>query len=220
MINQRYKALVNSFDKYTYHILGCGAIGSAAASQIARMGGVNINLYDMDEVNTENIGVSMYSHRHLNMPKVEALQEILEDINPECDINIYNGLFEEHNTQGQDNNDIIVLGFDSMDSRKDAVEKIMKKRKPLLLIDGRMGAEHYQQYTFKNPTMKQYLATWYSDEEGSSEPCNAKATSYCSNMSGSFISNTIKKILRSEPYQQSFAFNFPTMALDYKSFTT
>ena len=107
-----------------------------------------------------------------------------------------------------------------MDSRKYSVESVLKKQKPVLLIDGRMGAEHYQQYSFKNPTLKKYLSTWYSDEEGSIEPCNAKATSYCSSMSGSFICNTIKKVINEEPYQESFTFNFPTMMLDYRGFTT
>ena len=60
-----------------------------------------------------------------------------------------------------------------------------------LLIDGRMGAEHYQQYTLRKPTIREYKGTWYSDEKGSTEPCNAKATSYCSNMAGSFITNAI-----------------------------
>ena len=57
-MRERYEGLVNNYDKYTYHILGCGAIGSAAATQLVRMGANNLVLYDMDTVGTENIGVS------------------------------------------------------------------------------------------------------------------------------------------------------------------
>ena len=85
---------------------------------------------------------------------------------------------------------------------------------PKLLIDGRMGAEHYQQYTFVKPTLKEYQKTWYSDEEGSPEPCNMKATSYCSNMSGSFIANTVRKVLTKQPYEAALSFNFPTAILE------
>jgi len=92
----------------------------------------------------------------------------------------------------------------------------LKRRKPDYIIDGRMGAEHYQQYVIKNPTLKKYLNTWYSDEDGSSEPCNAKATSYCSNMSGSFICNSIRKILTEQPYNKEISFFFPTMTLEVK----
>jgi molybdopterin/thiamine biosynthesis adenylyltransferase len=212
----RFRGLVDNFSEYSYHILGCGAIGSSAATQIVRMGGTKVHLYDMDTVGRENIGVSMYRVQDIGSRKVNALLEELENINPDCDIETYHGLFEEHHIE-KDSKDIIVLGFDSMDSRKDAVEKIVKKRKPDILIDGRMGSEHYQQYVFKSPTIAQYMKTWYSDEEGSEEPCNSKATSYCSNMSGSFICSTIKKILKEEPYHKEMSFNFPTMMVQKKN---
>ncbi len=212
-VNQRYSAIVDNFDTYTYHILGCGAIGISAATQLVRMGATSLNLYDMDQVGNENIGVSMFSRKHIGQNKTSALKEMCEDINNECDVRALHGEFERHLPSG---NDFIILGFDSMSSRLEAVTNILKFKKPDYLIDGRMGAEHYQQYVFKNPTLSQYKLTWYSDEEGDSEPCNAKATSYCSNMSGSFISNTIRKILMEQPYHKEFSFNFPTMYLDCK----
>lgn len=212
-LSDRFNGLVDNFNDYSYHILGCGAIGSSAASQIVRMGAEKIHLYDMDTVGKENIGVSIYRVNDIGKTKVEALQNELESINPDCLVNTYHGLFEEHSID-KDSKDVIILGFDSMSSRKDAVEKIVGKRKPDILIDGRMGGEHYQQYVFKSPTVAQYLKTWYSDEQGSDDPCNSKATSYCSNMSGSFICSTIKKILQDEPYHKEMSFNFPSMMLN------
>ena len=112
--------------------------------------------------------------------------------------------------------DIVILGFDSMQSRLNAVEKILLYKQPDYLIDGRMGAEHFQQYTFYKPTLNQYKKTWYSDLEGDPEPCNAKATSYCSNMSGSWICSTIKKILTKQPYHKEVVFNFLVPFLENK----
>tara|TARA_R110002051_G_scaffold325826_1_gene431758 strand:+ start:3780 stop:4439 length:660 start_codon:yes stop_codon:yes gene_type:complete len=213
ILSDRYNGLVDNFDNYTYHILGCGAIGSAAATQIVRMGADKICLYDMDIVGRENIGVSTYRLQDVGETKVDALEKDLTSINPDCLVFTFHGLFEQHQIQ-KDSKDIVILGFDSMDSRKDAVEKIVKKRKPDILIDGRMGGEHYQQYVFKSPTVAQYLKTWYSDEQGSEDPCNSKATSYCSNMSGSFICSTIKKIITGEPYHKEMSFNFPNMMVN------
>lgn len=213
ILSDRFSALVDNFNDYSYHILGCGAIGSSAATQIVRMGAENVHLYDMDTVGTENIGVSMYRLQDVGSTKVDALEKELLSINSECYVRTYHGMFEEYFVE-ENNKDIIILGFDSMESRKTAVEKIIKKKKPDILIDGRMGGEHYQQYVFKSPTVAQYLKTWYSDEQGSSEPCNSKATSYCSNMSGSFICSTIKKILQDEPYHKEMSFNFPSMQLN------
>ena len=74
MINTRSSELVNNLDEFTFHILGCGAIGSSAALQIARMGAEQFCLYDMDKVEEVNIGVSQYTFNDIDKPKVDALQ--------------------------------------------------------------------------------------------------------------------------------------------------
>ena len=129
-------------------------------------------------------------------------------------VNTYNERFSEYYPQGE--NDIAILGFDSMSARLQAVEALFSIPgvKPLYIVDGRMGAEHYQQYVFDKPTVNKYKKTWYSDESGSPEPCNAKATSYCSNLSGSMIANTVRKLVTGQPFNRSFSFNFPTMLLE------
>ena len=81
-----------------------------------------------------------------------------------------------------------------------------------------MGAEEYQQYVIMNPTLKKYLKFWYSDDDSSDEPCNAKATAYCSNMSGSFIANSVKKVMTGEGYSEEFFFNFPNLAFGKSKF--
>ena len=80
-----------------------------------------------------------------------------------------------------------------------------------------MGGEHYQQYVFTDVTLSKYLKTWYSDEEGDPEPCNIKATTYCSNMAGSFIVNAIRKVVTKSPHETELTFNFPMMTLQKKT---
>ena len=215
MINTRSSGLVDNLQDYTFHILGCGAIGSSAATQLLRCGAKKFVLYDMDKVATENIGVSQYMDEHIGMKKTDALEEHLMSIN--CtgleilQVPEYFNMFRYQN-----NNDIVILGFDTMKSRKEAVEEICynKQTKPYLLIDGRMGVEHYQQYLFKNVTLAKYLKTWYSDTEGDPEPCNIKATTYCSNMAGAMIVNAIRKVVTNSPYETVLTFNFPTMTIE------
>ena len=216
-VNIRSQAILSNLDEYNFHILGCGAIGSSAATQLVRMGATNISLYDMDKVEEPNIGVSQYDARHIGKTKVEALSSILIDINPNISIGRHHGEFSQYCPLTPDK-DIVILGFDSMKARLDAITKVCSPRlpKPMFIIDGRMGAEQYQQYVVKN--LSQYKKTWYSDSEGDPEPCNAKATSYCSNMSGSFICNTIRKILTNSPYNKELVFNFPTLLLGKKGY--
>ena len=213
MINLRSSELVNNLGDFTFHILGCGAIGSSAALQIARMGAERFCLYDMDKVEEPNVGVSQYTYDDINKPKVDALQNHLMSLGV-FTVNTYHEKFSEYYPQGE--NDIAILGFDSMSARLQAVEALcgIAGIRPLYIIDGRMGAEHYQQYIFDKPTVSKYKKTWYSDESGSPGPCNAKATSYCSNLSGSMIANTVRKLVTGQPFNRSFSFNFPTMLLE------
>ena len=213
-INMRSRGLVDNLNQFNFHILGCGAIGSAAALQLVRMGAENFCLYDNDDVDTGNIGVSQYNINDISYPKVDCLKVKILDINAQAEIMCANEMFA--NYVFINDNDIIILGFDSMKSRLDAVKALGKWKytKPYAIIDGRMGAEHYQQYVLLKPTLKAYKQIWYSDEEGSEEPCNMKATSYCSNMSGSFIANAVRKIVTKQPYEEFTSFHFPTMTIE------
>ncbi len=214
-INNRSRGLVNNMHEFNYHILGCGAIGSSAATQLARMGAFNFCLYDNDKVDIQNIGVSQYTIYDIDHAKVDMLKSKILDINDLAEVVCEDRMFE--NYMYLNSNDIIVLGFDSMKSRIEAVRALSKwgrNVKPYALIDGRMGAEHYQQYVMLRPNLKEYEKHWYSDEEGSEEPCNAKATSYCSNMAGSFIANAVRKVVMKQPYEEFVSFFFPTMTIE------
>tara|TARA_R100001594_G_scaffold149333_3_gene206814 strand:- start:943 stop:1611 length:669 start_codon:yes stop_codon:yes gene_type:complete len=218
MFNQRYQGIekIQDIERYTFHIMGCGAIGSSAATQLARMGATHFRLYDMDKVEDVNIGVSMYDGRDIGKNKVSALKDLIDNINPFCDVITHNEKF--HTYYHTDENDVIILGFDSMEARMDVVEACTQQRnaKPLFIIDGRMGAEHYQQYFIANPTKSKYEKIWYSDEEGSQEPCNRKATAYCTSMCGAFITNTVRKVICGMPYQEEISFHFPDLSLAQK----
>ena len=56
-ITARHEGLFEGTDNYTFHMLGCGAIGSSAAMQLIRMGAMSFHLYDSDVVEDVNIGV-------------------------------------------------------------------------------------------------------------------------------------------------------------------
>jgi len=214
IINQRSAGLIDSLHNHVIHILGCGAIGSAAATQLVRMGAENFCLYDNDVVDTGNVGVSQYTLYDVGHAKVDMLKSKILDVNDSAEVMCTDEMFS--NYIYLNDNDIIILGFDSMKSRLDAVKAMTgwRQSSPFLLIDGRMGAEHYQQYVILKPTLAKYKEIWYSDDEGSEEPCNMKATSYCSNMSGSFIANAIRKIVKVQPYEEFLSFHFPTMTID------
>ena len=214
-INERSLGLLEDFGGKIFHILGCGAIGSSASTQLCRMGADKFILYDLDSVEIQNIGVSYYIYKDIGKGKVDALKRHLLAINPNIDVYIEPGRFSAF-VKPLSEDDIVILGFDSMDSRLEAATAALTERnRPFALIDGRMGAEEYQQYVLTNPTLAKYKDTWYSDADATEDPCNAKATSYCSNMAGAFISNAVKRLLTEEECPEQFLFTFKGLALGY-----
>ena len=197
-----------------FHIVGCGAIGSSVATQLARLGANQFHLYDFDKVGIENIGVSQYVDEDIGKTKVDALYTHIKKIECSIEVESSNSKFQTYNGGKED---ILILGLDSMSARMDIVKLLAQcPFKPAFVIDGRMGAEQYQQYIYDNITVKKYEKDWYSDEDSDPEPCTRKATSYCSNMSGSFISNSIKNLVMKQPYFKEIIFNFSTLILDKK----
>jgi tRNA A37 threonylcarbamoyladenosine dehydratase len=162
-MTERFSEILgNNMESYAFHILGCGAIGSSAATQLARMGATRMILHDMDTVAMENIGVSQYTFKDLDKLKVNALKKIVSHINPVCIVEACHGEFNDALYLPDPMlKNIIVLGFDSMASR-------------------------------------------------------LEATSYCSNMSGSFIANAVRKVITGQPFNKEFNFNFPTLMLGKK----
>ena len=215
MLSRFWDILGDTLSEHYFHILGCGAIGSSVALQLARSGANHFSLYDFDKVEEPNVGVSQYTQKDIGKRKVIALRDIIKDISSDSKIETYHKAFNEMDTFG---NDVVILGFDNMQSRLDAVKicTSLKRLRPKILIDGRMGSETYQQYTFVNPTLKRYKRTWYSDEEGDPEPCAAKATTYCSNIAGGFIVSSIRKLLTKQPYDREILFHIPSMMLTTK----
>ena len=213
MINLRSQDIAN-LDNIEFHIVGCGAIGSSVAMQLTRLGGNNFYLYDFDKVEIQNIGVSQYVDEDIGKPKIRALIDHMIKINSNIRVEGVLGKFEYYKGTKEG---ILILGLDSMSARKEVVKSLSEHPdKPKIVIDGRMGAEHYQQYIYDNITMAKYEKNWYSDEDSDQEPCTRKATSYCSNMSGSFIANAAKNIVMKQPYFKEISFNFSTLILDKK----
>ena len=214
MINTRSQDIAD-LKNVEFHIVGCGAIGSSVAMQLVRLGADNFYLYDFDKVEIPNIGVSQYNEQDVGLPKVGALINHMKRVNVMIKVE---GIIDRFRTYEGSKEGILILGLESMKARRDIVKMLVKcPYKPKIVIDGRMGAEHYQQYIYNNITMSQYDKNWYSDDESDPEPCTRKATSYCSNMSGSFIANAAKNIVMKQPYFKEVTFNFSTLILDKKN---
>jgi molybdopterin/thiamine biosynthesis adenylyltransferase len=76
-------------------ILGCGSVGSTAASLLARSGVGNFILIDPERVARENVGRSIYEVRDVGRFKVNALHAALKRINPSVSVTVIDRDFQE-----------------------------------------------------------------------------------------------------------------------------
>ena len=67
-------------DKTRVLIAGAGAVGSHTATILARLG-VSMVVVDKDFLEDHNIGNQVYTKKHLGMKKVDALGQIIHEIN-------------------------------------------------------------------------------------------------------------------------------------------
>lgn len=73
----------NPIDVARCHIIGCGSVGSTVAELLVRLGLTKISLYDFDTVTAHNLANQMFLNKDIGKPKVEALADLLEAINPD-----------------------------------------------------------------------------------------------------------------------------------------
>lgn len=152
------------------HIIGCGSVGSTVAENLARNGVTKMTLYDFDKVESKNIVNQMFLHRQVGMPKVDALKELLSEINPDCkeEVNV-----QPDGWQGRLLSGYIFLCVDSIEVRRDFVEKHMQSKFVKAIFDFRTlltSAQHYAA-DWSNEASKKYLLSTmqFSHEEAAEE---------------------------------------------------
>ena len=67
-------------------VAGAGGLGSNAALMLARSGVEHFLLVDDDRVDASNLNRQQFWPRHVGMPKVEALRELLLELNPAAQV--------------------------------------------------------------------------------------------------------------------------------------
>lgn len=128
--------------KERIHIIGCGAVGSTLAEMLVRMGCSNLVLYDFDIVTPHNLANQMFLNKHIDLPKLEALSEILININPDVELTLEKeGWKPDSKLDGY-----VFLAVDDIALRRTIVEENLMNGKITAMFDFRMGldsGEHF-----------------------------------------------------------------------------
>ncbi|MFP4524691.1 MAG: HesA/MoeB/ThiF family protein [Candidatus Woesearchaeota archaeon] len=86
-----------SIRQKTVTVVGLGALGSAAAEMLARMG-VNLRIIDKDRIYEEDLDkLSLFASEHANKFKAKEAKKLLEDINPDIKVKAFHEELVENN---------------------------------------------------------------------------------------------------------------------------
>ncbi len=152
------------------HIVGCGSVGSTVAENLARCGVKNMVLWDFDKVESHNIVNQMFRQQDVGKPKVEALKDILIDINPELVDSVE---LKPEGWKGKLMSGVIFLCVDSIELRREIVEKHMDSPYVKAVFDFRTLLESAQHFAadWSEYKMKQDLlqSMQFSHDEAKDE---------------------------------------------------
>lgn len=152
------------------HIVGCGSVGSTIAENLVRCGVTELTLWDFDKVEPHNLANQMFRQQDIGKTKVEALFDILKDINPEVANTIE---LKPDGWKGKLMSGYIFLCVDSIELRREIVEKHMDSPYVKAVFDFRTLLESAQHYAadWSDLKMKQDIlkSMNFSHEEAKEE---------------------------------------------------
>lgn len=188
----------NEVQKKTILLAGLGGIGSWTALLLARLSPNSLILYDDDIVEGANMSGQLFSRDYIGYRKTSAIVDIMHKFS---DFSRIYGFDERYHNGDSEAADIMICGFDSMESRKgfyaswiDRVSSMPSGyRKHCLFIDGRLSAETLQVLCIRGDddyNKDRYRREWlFSDEDAEPTQCSYKQTSFMANMIASIIVN-------------------------------
>ena len=99
-------------------VFGVGGVGGFTVEGLCRAGVGKITLIDSDRVAVSNINRQIIAtHSTVGMYKTEAMLARIRDINPECEVVIYNEFYSEENPISLDGFDYVADCIDSVRSK-------------------------------------------------------------------------------------------------------
>lgn len=159
------------------HIIGCGAVGSTIAEQIARLGIKKVHLYDFDNVSEHNITNQMFLNDQIGNEKVGSIAWIMHHINPQIETRQHPKGWKP----GTPLAGYVFLAVDNIDTRKEIIKDNLFNPNIKAMFDTRMRLTDAQAFAAKwTPEGKKFLQdtmNFTREEAAKSTPVSACGTS-------------------------------------------
>jgi hypothetical protein len=194
---------VEKINNWTIKVFGVGSVGSHFTKILAKTGFKNIEIYDMDIVDKDNIAAQAYDFKHIGMNKVDAMKEIIKE-GTGLEIITHHGAIQPETIINPDAMTIYCCFFDSLEGRKMLFDKL--KDFPIIWVDARVGntyMRHYLTNCADKKEVEDYLTT-LTDGKGSDLSCGEKCSYFINcQISGLLVANIIS-FIKGEQYLKIF----------------
>ena len=121
-------------------IFGAGGLGSNCAVSLARSGVTHFIVADFDVVELGNLNRQYFFPHHVGQYKVDALRDILLQINPAIEVTVYKEqLTAQTIPQMYSEAHILVEAFDGVDAKQMFFESTLEMKQPKVMVSGLAG---------------------------------------------------------------------------------
>ena len=197
----------------TLTIVGCGAVGSHVALCAARMGFTKFQLFDNDQVEPHNLPNQAFNVKHIGWSKVEALQDVLREFNPQIEVVTHKCFFTsaEHKSTVEGP---LVIATDSMSSRADLLSTFSENLDISGVFEIRLGFDYGYVNIIDNLSKSacdKWAKTLLPDSAVPEGPCNQKICTTLVQMTSSLLVHKICERARSFRLEEPWTFAPSTM---------
>ena len=202
---------IYQIDPYdTVSVIGAGGIGAITAITIAKMGFMNLRVFDAENVEGENIATQFHLATMLGKTKTHSLMWQIAGHDPRVVVET-NGMVAPDTDISAN---FIVCTVDSIASRKAVWEAAKNNPTWMYYLDARMGAEVFQLYTVDYMDMGWYdqRINELNEDDIPELPCTEKATIYTAMGAAGFIGAVLRKVSQHEVVPRFQEMNFEILS--------
>lgn len=178
----------DKFQDLSVVVGGSGGIGSWLMFMLARLGQMDFNIYDNDQIESHNLGGQLFNVHHIRQNKAQVISQLCSSFS-DCDVQNYNIKIDENTPAFP----VSFSAFDNMLARKTLFEKWASVDFPddpeAIYIDGRLQAEQFQIFCVKHTPedIERYRKYLFDDSKIEDAPCTLKQTSHVAAMIASHM---------------------------------
>ena len=197
-------------------IVGAGGIGSFLALTLAKMGFVQIDVWDFDKVEDHNLPNQFYREQDIGQFKVVALADIIQQFTGtriRAHAVAWDAQHEDYVPT-----EVLLSAVDSMEVRSLMYRHAEECEDVRWLLDGRMGGTQIEVYTVDMECVqdiRMYESKLWTDAETAPLRCTMKATMFTVLTIASFMSNNLVKALSRMDFKNNLTLDMTNMGLLY-----